>query len=78
MNRVDDGAQLDLVFDWSAVVGAGYHVLQSSDPSFGSGVELLGTTTTETSFTLEDGARTTPALTFFEVRAVNGCHQEGP
>lgn len=78
VNRVDAGARIDLAFDWSAVAGAGYHVLESADPSFGSTVELLGTTTTETSFTLEDGANTTPAVTFFEVRAVNACHQEGP
>lgn len=72
------GSRLDLVFDWSAVAGAGYHVLQSVDPGFGSAVDLVGTTTTETSFTLEDGAHATPALTFFQVRAVNACHQEGP
>ncbi len=72
------GSRLDLVLTWSAVEGAGYHVLQSTDPSFGSAIELIGTTTTETAFTLEDGARTTPALTFFQVRAVNSCHQEGP
>jgi hypothetical protein len=78
MNRVDDGAQLDLVLSWNAVAGAGYHVLQSVDPMFGSGVELIGNPTTETTLTLQDGARTTPALTFFQVRAVNSCHYEGP
>lgn len=72
------GSPLDLAFSWSAVAGAGYHLLQSTDPTFGSAIELLGTTTTETSLTLQDGAATTPALTFFQVRAVNVCHQEGP
>ncbi len=75
---VDDGAQLDLVLAWSAVAGAGYHVLQSTDPSFVNGVELLGNPSTATTFTLQDGARTTPPLTFFQVRAVNSCHHEGP
>ena len=68
----------DLVLSWSAVAGAGYHVLQSVDPTFRSAVELVGTTTTETTFTLQDGAGTTPALTSYQVRAVNSCHQEGP
>jgi len=74
---VVDGAQLDLVLSWSAVVGAGYHVLQSTDPRFGGGVELVGNPTSATPLTLDDGARTTPALTFFQVRAVNSCHHEG-
>jgi len=78
MNVVDVGAQLDLALSWGAVAGAGYHVLQSVDPTFRSGVDLLGNPTTQTTFTLEDGARTTPALTFFQVRAVNSCHHEGP
>jgi hypothetical protein len=39
---------------------------------------LLANPTTATTFTLPDGARTTPALTFFQVRAVNSCHHEGP
>jgi hypothetical protein len=69
---------LDLVFSWSAVAGPGYHVLQSADPTFGSDVALLGNPTTATTFTLPDGARTTPGLTFFQVRAVNSCHYEGP
>ena len=57
---------------------AGYHVLQSVDPSFGSAVELIGNLATGTELTLPDGARTTPELTFFQVRGVNSCHQEGP
>jgi hypothetical protein len=75
---VNDGTQLDLVLSWSAVAGAGYHVLQSTDRRFVDGVELIGNPTTATTLTLQDGARTTPALTFFQVRAVNSCHFEGP
>jgi hypothetical protein len=78
VQKVDDGSQLDLVFSWSAVAGAGYHVLQSTGPSFASDVTLLANPATATTFTLQDGANTTPALTFFQVRAVNSCHHEGP
>jgi len=76
--KVDDGSQLDLVLAWSAAAGAGYHVLQSTDPRFGDGVALIGNPATNATFTLQDGARTTPSLTFFQVRAVNSCHFEGP
>jgi hypothetical protein len=75
---VDDGAQLDLALSWSPVGGAGYHVLQSVDPRFGEGVALIGNPVAATSLTLQDGAHTTPTLTFFQVRAVNSCHFEGP
>ncbi|MCU0231480.1 MAG: proprotein convertase P-domain-containing protein, partial [Acidobacteria bacterium] len=68
----------DLVLSWSAVDGAGYHVLQSTDPAFRNAVELVGTTTTQTTFTLPDGAGTAPRLVYYQVRAVNSCHQEGP
>jgi subtilisin-like proprotein convertase family protein len=68
----------DLVLNWSAVDGAGYHVLQSTDPAFRNAVELVGTTTTQTTFTLPDGAGTAPRLVYYQVRAVNSCHQEGP
>jgi hypothetical protein len=78
VQKVDDGSQLDLVFSWSAVAGAGYHVLQSTHPAFDTGVDLLANPATATTFTLQDGANTTPALTFFQVRAVNSCHHEGP
>jgi hypothetical protein len=53
-------------------------VLQSTDAAFRSAVELVGTTTTQTTFTLPDGAGTSPPLVYFQVRAVNVCHQEGP
>lgn len=53
-------------------------MLQSTDPTFGSGVELIGNPTVQTTLTLADGVRTTPALTYFQVRGVNSCHQEGP
>jgi subtilisin-like proprotein convertase family protein len=78
VERVDDGTQLDLVLSWTPVAATGYHVLQSADPKFHGGVELIGNPTTATTLTLQDGARTTPALTFFHVRAVNSCHHEGP
>jgi subtilisin-like proprotein convertase family protein len=75
---VDDGSQLDLALSWSAVSGSGYHVLQSGDPRFRDGVALIGNPATATSMTLQDGAQSTPPLTFFQVRAVNNCHFEGP
>ena len=75
---VEDGSQRDLVLSWNAVAGAGYHVLQSSDPSFTNGVALIGNPATATTLTIENGVNTTPALTFFQVRAVNSCHYEGP
>jgi hypothetical protein len=74
VGRVDN----DLVLSWSPVAAAGYHVLQSAGPTFGSGVELIANPTLETTLTLEDGANTPPALVFLQVRAVNVCHQEGP
>ena len=76
--RVDDGGLPDLVLTWSAVSGAGYHVLQSADPGFLAGVSLIDNPTTAAPLTLEDAAAATPGLTFFQVRAVNGCHFEGP
>ncbi len=74
---VPAGPDLDLVLSWTPVAGAGYHVLQSVDKTFRA-VDLIGTTTTATTFSIENGAHTTPAVTFFEVRAINSCHQEGP
>ena len=76
--RVDDGGQPDLVLTWSAVAGAGYHVLQSADPRFLTGVSLIGNPATAAPLTLEDAAAPTPGLSFYEVRAVNACHFEGP
>jgi hypothetical protein len=76
--RVDDGGLPDLVLTWSAVAGAGYHVLQSADPRFLTGVTLIGNPATAAPLTLEDGAAPTPGLTFYQVRAVNDCHFEGP
>ena len=73
-----NGPQLDLLFAWDPVASAaGYHVLQSSSPSFGTS-EVIGATAGSTTLTMEDGANTTPSLTFFQVRAVNSCDQEGP
>jgi hypothetical protein len=78
LTRAAGAPPSDLVLNWSAVAGAGYHVLQSTDAAFRSAVELVGTTTTQTTFTLPDGAGTSPPLVYFQVRAVNVCHQEGP
>jgi subtilisin-like proprotein convertase family protein len=74
-----NGSEIDLVLTWAPVAGAaGHHVLQSTSPAFDIGVELLERATTETTHTIADGVNTTPALTFFQVRATNACHQEGP
>ncbi|HXV76307.1 MAG TPA: proprotein convertase P-domain-containing protein, partial [Candidatus Polarisedimenticolaceae bacterium] len=78
VERIDGENTVDLNLSWSPVAGAGYHVLQSVDPTFGVGVELIGNLASETSLVLPDGARTTPDLTFFQTRAVNACHHEGP
>jgi hypothetical protein len=75
---VEDGGPPDLVLTWSAVAGAGYHVLQSADPRFLAGVSLIGNPETAAPLALEDGAAATPELTFLQVRAVNDCHFEGP
>ncbi len=74
-----NGAALDLELSWTPVSGAaGYHVLQSTDPALRSGVDLIGVTTSGTALTVPDGGRTTPDRTYFQARAVNSCHQEGP
>jgi len=73
-----DGAALDLVLDWDPVAAAGYHVLQSTEAPFDANIDLIGRTSTETTHTIADGAHTTPDLTFFQVRGVNACSQEGP
>jgi len=74
-----NGGEIDLVLSWDPVAGAaGHHVLQSTIPTFEDGVDLLARTTTETTHTIPDGVNTTPALTFFQVRATNSCNQEGP
>jgi subtilisin-like proprotein convertase family protein len=74
-----DPAGTDLDFNWNAVVpAAGYHVLWSTDPSFGAGVTLGGATSGETRYTMVDGVGSTPDLTFFQLRVVNGCGEEGP
>jgi hypothetical protein len=60
------------------MIRAGYHALQSVDPRFRSGVELIGILTSEASLTLADGVNTISDPTFFQVRAVSSDHQEGP
>jgi hypothetical protein len=73
-----NGADLDLILDWGALVSAaGYHVLQSETPAFNSPVES-GRTDGETTLTIANGANTTPSLTYFQVRGVNTCDEEGP
>jgi subtilisin-like proprotein convertase family protein len=74
---VGDGS-VDLEFHWDGVTGAaGYHVLHSSASTFGT-VDLTGRTDGPTTLLADDGAATTPPVTFFQVRAVNACSQEGP
>jgi len=74
-----NGSQVDLVFSWDPVTAAaGYLVLQSTVPSFDTGVNSTGSTSGETSLTVPDGVNATPGLTFFQVRAVNSCDVEGP
>jgi len=77
---VDGGdGSVDLAFSWSGVTGAaGYHVLHSPAPTFGAAVDVTGRTGGPTSLTVDDGAAITPPVTFFQVRAVNVCSQEGP
>jgi len=77
---VDGGdGSVDLSFSWNGVTGAtGYHVLHSPAPAFGAAVDVTGRTAGPTSLTVNDGAATTPPVTFFQVRAVNACSQEGP
>jgi len=74
-----NGSETDLVLSWSAVTGvAGYHILQSPDPTFSSTVELTGRTAGATMLTAANGADTTPTVTYFQVKAINTCNQEGP
>ncbi len=76
VNKVVNGAALDLVFDWDSMAVAGYHLIQSESPAFT--VELDSGQTTGTTLTLPDGANTTPDLTYFLVRGANSCDQQGP
>ena len=79
VDKAANGANLDLVLAWSPVAGvAGYHVLQSPGAAFDGAVELADKTAGATTSTLADGVHTTPDLTYFQIRAANGCNQEGP
>ena len=79
VEQVVNGSEIDLVLSWSPVAGAaGHHVLQSTSAALDAGVDLLARTTAETTHTIADGVHSTPALTFFQVRATNSCNQEGP
>jgi subtilisin-like proprotein convertase family protein len=77
---VDGGdGSVDLEFSWSDVTGsAGYHVLHSTTPTFAAFVDVTGRTTGPTSLTVDNGAAITPPVSFFQVRAINACSQEGP
>jgi hypothetical protein len=78
LSEAVNGFEVDIVFDWSAITAAGYHVLQSTGAAFDSAVDLIGRTDAATTLTLTDGVNTTPDLTYFQVRGVNSCNQEGP
>jgi hypothetical protein len=74
---VDKSAQ-DLLFGWnSAGAVFGYHVLQSSSPDFSGVVHLTGSPTT-TALMVPVGGSGTNGTTYYQVRAVNACHQESP
>ena len=77
---VDPGdGSVDLEFSWSAVAGAaGYDVLHTPASTFDAEVDLTGRTDGATTLTVADGATLTPDVTFFQVRAINVCNQEGP
>lgn len=66
------------VYDGAVAGSAGYHVLESGDATLGSGVVLIANPASAMPLTLTGGAQAAPALTFFQVRAVNACHHEGP
>ncbi len=72
------GAGTDLLLSWTPIAAAGYHVLQSTTAAFDTTVALLGRPTTMTTWTVPDGVNSTPPLTFFQIRGVNACNQEGP
>jgi len=77
---VDGGdGSVDLSFSWDGVAdAAGYHLLSSPDVTFDGPVDLAGRTAAATTLNLDDGASAAPAVTFFQVRAVNSCGQESP
>ncbi|MDH3785477.1 MAG: proprotein convertase P-domain-containing protein, partial [Acidobacteriota bacterium] len=69
----------DLDFSWNGVaMAAGYNLQQTADRTFGAGISVAGSTAGATTWTFTDGVSSTPALTFFQVRATNSCGVEGP
>ena len=79
VDRAFNGPDIDLSFSWGAVAGAaGYHLLQSTAAAFDTAVEMTGRTTAATTLDVANGANTTPPVTFFQVRGINSCNQEGP
>lgn len=78
VDKAENGAQLDLLFDWSAVaLAAGYRVYQSPTPDYAT-EEEIGSTDGETHLTVGDGENLYPGLRYFQVRATNACGGEGP
>jgi subtilisin-like proprotein convertase family protein len=78
VDRVGPGAS-DLMFSWSGVAGAaGYHVLASAAAEYTGAVELTGRTDGATTLTVADVVVAPGGLTFYQVRAINACNQEGP
>ena len=77
---VDGGdGSVDLTFGWDAVSGAaGYHLLESASAQFEEVVKLTGRTDGATSLVVEESAATSTGLTYYVVRSINGCNQEGP
>jgi len=69
-------ANLELQLAWEAAEGAaGYRVWRSGDTSFATASLVASTTATAwAEGTLADG----PAITFYRIRGVNPCGQEGP
>ena len=67
---------LELRLEWeTAERAAGYRVWRSVDASFATASLVASTTATEwTEGALTDG----PAVTFYRIRGVNACGQEGP
>ncbi|MCP3978512.1 MAG: hypothetical protein GY716_04140 [bacterium] len=77
VDKLHGGGGIDIVFDWSPVgAAAGYHVLGAPGPEFQSAVDLVGRTDGATTLTVGQAAG--PQVTFYQVRAVNGCSQESP
>jgi subtilisin-like proprotein convertase family protein len=79
VGKLYDADATDLTFSWNGVGDtAGYHVLHSDGAAYDTRVDVTGSTDGATSLTVENGAALTPDLSFFRVRALNGCYEESP